>query len=46
MKQIKEKPESIKGLKEHIRATPKEVLGKKFDVSEADKVFTCMEHGR
>lgn len=26
MKQIKEKPESIKGLKEHIRATPKEVL--------------------
>ena len=27
-------------------ATPKEALGKKFDVSEADKVFTCKEHGR
>lgn len=31
---------------EQALATPKEVLGKKFDVSEADKVFTCMEHGR
>lgn len=26
MKQIKEKPERIKGLKEHVRTAPKEVL--------------------
>ena len=26
MKQIKEKPERIKGLKEHVRAAPKEAL--------------------
>ena len=27
-------------------ATPIEVLGKKFEVTEADKVFTAMEQGR
>ena len=27
-------------------AAPKEAMGKKFDVAEADKVFTCKEHGR
>ena len=31
---------------EQALAAPKEALGKKFDVSDADKVFTCMEHGR
>lgn len=25
---------------------PKTALGKKFDVKDADKSFTCMEHGR
>jgi len=30
---------------ESALAAPKAVLGKKFDVAEADKSFTCMEHG-
>ena len=27
-------------------AVPKTALGKKFDVKDANKTFTCMEHGR
>ena len=32
MKQIKEKPERIKGLKEHVRTAPKEVLRRSVNV--------------